>query len=436
MTDWFFDPDRVPSREEIPFPVPAVYGGQSFGDGSYVLRFSEFDSDRADAYLASLLATGYTVTRSYTLASNRHWLLEGASLSLYLSHYPAPGELRVSVETAGSSVAPPQNADDVSAAEGICPTLWQLPIDWKGSKMNGGMSYVLRLSDGSFFIIDGGYDTDVQADMLYEFLRETAGDAPIVVAGWFISHLHGDHYGCFLKFAPRYADKVDVKALYYNLPPHHPSFAFQNDFGVRVERDILAAAAHWSDIRIYRKLRTGMRFSHADMIADVLFTHEDLPTVEGINQNDTSTVLRISIAGQRILFPCDVMEPACRVIKAQIPPAELKADIVQFSHHGYEGATQELYDLASAPTVLWPMNIYGWQPGITAVFEYWMKIKGTRLQSMPNHYICNDAPYVKKIILGGEGIRELPLPYTPTGDKLVDHRAIHDAIAAREDAEK
>ena len=299
------------------------------------------------------------------------------------------------------------------------------------------MSYVLRLSDGRFFIIDGGYDTDAQADMLYDFLKEQAGETPIVIAGWFLSHLHGDHYGCILNFAPLHAKDTELQALYYNFPPHHPTFSFQDDLGVRIETKVTEAAAQWKNPpRIYRKLRTGMRFHLADLTVNVLFTHEDLDHTENINHNDTSTVLRLDIAGQRLLFPCDVMEPACRMLESQLDPWELKADIVQFSHHGYEGATQEFYDLAAAPTVLWPMNIYGWQPGPTAIFAHWKKIKGTRLQAMPNAYICDEAPYVKKIILGGEGVVALPLPYTPSGNKLPDYERIHDEIAAAEAAEE
>ena len=52
---------------------------------------------------------------------------------------------------------------------------------------------------------------------------------------------------------------------------------------------------------------------------------------------------------------------------------------------------------------------------------------------MPNNYICTEAEYVKKILVGGEGLIQVVLPYTPEGDKLPDYVAIHDAIAAVEE---
>ena len=112
-----------------------------------------------------------------------------------------------------------------------------------------------------------------------------------------------------------------------------------------------------------------------------------------------------------------------------LPTEEWTADIVQFSHHGYEGATREVYDQIAAPTVLWPMNIYGWQrPDKSNVFERWSKVTHTRRQIMANNYVCYEAEYVKKVVVAGAGIAELKLPYTPEGERVPDYKTIHDAI--------
>ena len=415
-----------------------LVGYTHLGADGYLWCWNEADAELFDKYLSQWIENGFRLVAEYTLGENSYKLLEGEKNTVYLSFIPSAGYIRLYSEEKGSSVPPPVECDAFETVDGYTPTLWQLPIDNKGSEKNGGMSYVIQVADGSFFIIDGGYATDTEAGNLYEFLREKAMavgiDTP-VISGWFISHLHSDHYGCFMKFAELYADKTELRAMYFNLPADN--YTFQFELGISREEKIIELANNWSGVKIYRRLHTGMKFFICNLQVDVLFTYEDaFPNRLG-SQNDTSTVLRLSIAGQRLMFPMDIQKAASQVIEAQISHDELKSDIVEFSHHGYEGATQLFYDIVSAPTILWPMNIYGWQrPDKSNVFErYKEKTKG-KSQLMPNAYICEEAPYVKKIIVAGAGLAELKLPYTPEGDKLPDYVAIHDAIAAVEEPEE
>ena len=341
--------------------------------------------------------------------------------------------LRVYAERKGASIAPYAPAKPYETYEGYKPTFWQLPIDWKGTKQNGGMSYVIRVADGRFVIIDGGYPTQAEGEALYQFLVEhNVNKGKPVVAAWFITHPHGDHFGAMQAVSRAHADDVIVQAFYYNFPTTGKGY-------------LVSPIPNWmkkTDMRRFEgavlcdKVHTGTTIHVADAKFDILFTHEDLYPLISNNQNDSSFVIRMTFGGQRVMFLADVMEPACKAMVTYLAPEEWPCDIVQFSHHGYEGATREVYDLIAAPTVLWPMNIYGWQrPDKSNVFERWKAFTHTRLQEMPNDYICNEAEYVKKILVGGEGLIEVSLPYTPTGDKLPDYVAIHAAIAAVEEPE-
>ena len=84
------------------------------------------------------------------------------------------------------------------------------------------------------------------------------------------------------------------------------------------------------------KPHTGQSISIRNAVIDVLFTHEDLyPNAVGVDTlNNTSTVLRMSIAGQTILITGDAEVTAnnslCRMYKEY-----LKSDILQVPHHGY-----------------------------------------------------------------------------------------------------
>ena len=105
-----------------------------------------------------------------------------------------------------------------------------------------------------------------------------------------------------------------------------------------------------------------------------------------------------------------------------IPAAELKADIVQFSHHGYEGCTEAFYKITGASTVLWPMNIVGRNSSgeYEAVFRYWYN------NGMAANKYVRESETVKKVIVAGAGTTKLELPYTPTGDKVPDYNKIYN----------
>jgi len=92
-----------------------------------------------------------------------------------------------------------------------------------------GMSYVYRLSDGSFVVFDGGgnslgtgdRDKD-HAARLYHTLKKYSVTEEIVIAAWYITHPHVDHMGAFMAFTGAYLNhpsyKVSLEKVICNLP--------------------------------------------------------------------------------------------------------------------------------------------------------------------------------------------------------------------------
>ena len=412
--------------------VGSFCGAVDIGDGSYIICIENVTPQDHGAAMEILKSSGFVSTVENAIGDNRYIGFEGQEATLYTSYTPGNRMLRIYAEPKGASVLPKAPQRPYETFEGYRPTVWQLTVDWKGSRANGGMSYVIRVADGRFVIIDGGYPTEKEGDDLVSFLQEhNTHDGKPVVAAWFITHPHEDHFGAMQAVSRRHADEIKVEAFYYNFPTNGTGYA-------------LSPIPRWMKVDMGRfegavrcdKVHTGTTVWVADAKFDILFTHEDLYPLVSNNQNDTSLVIRMTLGGQRVMFLSDIMETACKAMTAYLPQEEWRSDIVQFSHHGYEGATREVYDMIAAPTVLWPMNIYGWQrPDKSNVFERWKAFTGTRLQEMPNDYICNEAEYVKKIFVGGEGLIAITLPYVPQGDKLPDYVAIHDAIATVEEPE-
>ena len=415
---------RAGSVSEVAASLPSMMAGDfhgiySAGEDRYVIFTDDVTADEADAYVDLLKADGAAVLQEYTLGDNKYTLLRSEKYCAYVSYLAQENAVRTQVGPADT--VNPLHVEETTATVSE-PILWQLEVDNIGSGANGGMSYVMKLTDGTFIIIDGGYNTGKEAENLYQLLRENtpAGEKP-VISGWFITHLHIDHYGALLKFANSYAAEVDVKAFYYNFPGTSVSSS-SNGISAGSAKEIVAAAKKWKNAVRYDALHSGMRLGFAGLTVYVICTHEDVYPMTFTDGNDTCTVLKFTTAGQKILFLGDARESQSITMLNTIPAEALKAEIVQFSHHGYEGCTEAFYKLTGASTVLWPMNIIGRSSsgGYEAVFNYWYN------NSMAANKYVRESENVKKVIVAGAGTAKLELPYTPTGDKVPDYKAIYN----------
>ena len=401
-----------------------LLGSDDIGDDTHILCWKDIERSEYEVYLATLAEEGFVAKQgyAYSIGENVYTLLCGEKADLFVSYLANEQTLRVYGEKANSALYPSPDQEAFVPVDGAAPTLWQLETDWK--KGNAGMSYVIRVSDGSFVIIDGGFDSQTEVDHLYHFLKEKSDLEKPVISAWIITHGHLDHYGAFRGMTKSYLNQLTIKAFYYNTPYE----GFDNDYQNAFVNDM----KQWTDAKRYGKLHSGMRFYVADARFDVIYTHEDLYPSYSDNGNDTSLVLRMQLDGKTVMFLADINASASRVIEANYPATELKSDIVQYAHHGYEGATKLLYDMIQAPTILWPMNICGWDANgePQKVFERWIDSTVPSATTEINSYMAFQADYVKKIYVSGAGTAEFVLKnYVPTGERLPDYKTIYNERA-------
>lgn len=272
--------------------------------------------------------------------------------------------------------------------------LYQLELDQ--SIVNCGMSYVFVLDDGSFFIIDGGYFTPGEDDRLFSFLKEKAGGRPHI-RGWFFSHAHQDHIGCFLDFIEKYHDEADIDTLYYNFQPTRHRFAVGS---WKKKSNDLATVKHfyktikkYSDYFKIHTVKTDEKFSVNELNIEVLYTQENLYPVKA-SFNDYSAVISVSVQGQKILFLGDVGKSGSEYL-IKNKKDKLKSDIVQMSHHGFNGADKDVYSAASPSVLLYPAPDYE--------FEKTDKNEVTE-------YVLGELN-ISEVFVSGYGDCELVLPY-------------------------
>ena len=278
-------------------------------------------------------------------------------------------------------------------------TLYQLEL--RQSVVNCGMSYVFQLADGSFFLIDGGYFTKGEADGLFAFLKARGGENP-VIRGWLFTHAHQDHLGCFMDFVLRHLDEAVIGGLYYNFQPVDLSKAKGDP---RKKSNDIATVKEFYEILEKRcanipvtKLRTGDRFRFGELELEVLYTADDILPLE-TSFNDYSCVTKVTVGGQSVLFLGDVQENgSARLLEHKTD--KLRSDFVQAAHHGFNGATEELYRAIGADVALFPCPDFEFEKNRTG------PVNRCVLELAKEYYVS------------GYGTDEFTFPYRPGSAKV------------------
>lgn len=230
-----------------------------------------------------------------------------------------------------------------------------------------GMSYVIRLSDGRFIVIDGGREFEPDAKCLYECLKEGSPYEKPVIAAWIMSHAHSDHFHCFFAFMDCYAKEVVIEKFLFNFPQDesfekYPKLYKQDPRFVNTSGDIciprMLQYIAQTGAPIYTP-HTGQRYCIGDAVLDIYSSMDDTIHCTD-NLNATSLVIFMRLANQTILWATDASFSA-----AKVPDRYgklLAADILQVPHHGFGSGTAEAqiqgYELIRPQVCFLPVNDY------------------------------------------------------------------------------
>jgi len=394
--------------------IPALTDGELTdgyiaGNNSCILERKNATLAGFNDYVKTLDDAGFT-GEDYELGNNRYAIRHGEQATVYVSYSATSKSIRLYSEVKGTFKYPAK--DQTSTVNTYEPKLWQLRVDNIGSRQNGGMSYVWLLADGTFFVIDGGYNTDAEARKLCKFLVDhNPRQGKPVVRGWYFSHTHGDHIGAFQKVAANYSSTIDLQAVYSHFENSATATSFNNSL-----------KSAWPNAVHYARIHTGMQIELPGITVNVIYTLEDQYSRYPENGNDYSAVIRVDVTAkgttQKVMFLGDIQKQASECMLKYMGNEIMKSDIVQFSHHGYEGATRQVYNAIEAPTVLWPMNYVSTQESygsVCNVFSKWYLKNSGGEGFMANQMICTSAKYCKQIIVaGGSASQEITFPHTAT----------------------
>lgn len=247
----------------------------------------------------------------------------------------------------------------------VVPSITQMYLS------NTGLSMVLQLADGSFYVIDGGrYDKEHDGDMTetinagspnekqYTFKQDTAGDVEKLWAfiqantpqgtrpqiTWMITHADTDHVGGAIQFIKAYSGQFDLVQVCYNFPNDGAGQAF-----IGTVQQYYPNAPHYV-------MRTGDKFylpGNAEL--EILCTMEDLDELTWGNWNITSAAWRFTIEGKTILITGDT-ETGPNTKMHQTFGNYLKSDVYQVPHHGANGGVLSMTKAVNPSICFWAVS--------------------------------------------------------------------------------
>ena len=285
-------------------------------------------------------------------------------------------------------------------------------VDANGYALTGinGMSFVYRLCDGSFIIIDGGFSGTGNADRLYSILEKQANNGEIVIAAWIFSHDHDDHVGLFHSFSTKYHDQITVEKFIYNFPSAEQSTDGDAD------RFVTPTIAQYYPDAVVHKAHTGHVYYIRNAIVNILFAmdaYEPLPLSGTVangdhecNYNCSSMIMQIEVEGVTTMFLGDCQNMETAVLRDMYDESVFKSTIVQAAHHGIWGCDADFYeDYTQATYTVIPLGVD--KAKVNSV--YWDSILNFKSSSHdlsgyenPNGYFVNNNGSLKSNVFVSE----------------------------------
>ena len=373
-----------------------------------VFVLSNVTDDAFDNYRKLLEESGFTNKEEYTKGSHRFAAFARGTDGVFLNYFESIRELTIAVEENCAYF----DFADTPIDRSVTPEITQIELE------DFGMSYVIRLTDGRFIVIDGGRHFEPDRDRLFNCLTESSGGEKPVIAAWILTHPHSDHYIGFIVFMEAYGDKVEVERYIFNFP-EHDDFVHYPKLEKKDRRfeDVSAFTnipKMWGQIersggKVYMA-HTGQRFNIGGASLEILASMDDTIHLSK-NINASSLVIRMELCGQIILWATDAS-----FSDAQLPEKfgeYLKSDILQVPHHGLQCGTAEAmmrgYDLIRPKVCLLPISEYNAYTAFSAHKE-------------STKYLMTKVDSIEEFIIGTPQ-RTITLPYSAPCNARAEHES-------------
>ena len=371
------------------------------GDESYMIHITEATGDIFNYYCDKAATKGFTLISKRSAANNLFATFTNESEYVYVYYTDYNKEIRVMTGPARSLL---HGDYSIRTDKEVTPYIASIP------QPEMGEGYIVRLPDGRFIIQDGGYEGD---DRVYNTLRKLVGNEEIVIAAWFISHPHADHYPAFVDFIKNHSSDSDVtvERVIHNYG-HIDVITSKVKYGDPIP--ITDVLAFYDTLKTYVphvpifKAHTGQRISFGSATVEILYTIEDIVPESLENPNDSSMVIRIEIGKDSIIFLNDTCYKSGPIVH-KLWGAYLKTDIVQIAHHGMWPSVESIYHDIAGEVVLVPNLCRYFKNHITD--SRWAAVIDVSLSYAKDLFVSGDKLMVHKLPYDFENNKEKMYDY-------------------------
>ena len=376
-----------------------VYGG-AYGMQTVVIKNT--NADEYKAYLDKITTEGFSYYTDNTIGNNLFATYQNEKYYMSAMYFANINEVRLTLEYTGNYSLPSLKGENVYTSKGIAASITQIGLEESGQIQNG-MSYVIKLDDGSFIVIDGGTGTAGTKKQFVEVLQSLSDDPEhLHIAAWIITHAHGDHMGLIFTvlYDEQYAGLFEVNQIIWSKVSEEQ---LKNIGGGNMDYvDKAFAKLEGTKIVI---AHPGQVFYIRNAVYTVYTTIEMVEPLVLDNLNDSSVVGMLEIEGKAILFPGDSHPTETGVIISVFGEA-LKADAVQIIHHGYQGGSDAFYSLVDPLTVFWPLGMKNYSTA---------EAPNTPMKDWSfSRWIFSDSSKVENIYVAGSEVLTLPISELPS----------------------
>ncbi len=332
-------------------------------NNSHMLLINETNANEYATYRKTMESAGYTLYAENDITENRFSTYINEEYVINAGYYAYENATRIVIEP--RTVLPILESENIYEKK-VQPSFLMLGLEFVyGSALaQNGLGFVYQLSDGSYIIVDGGFERARDAKAIYEYMRENAPDPNnITIAAWIITHAHGDHNGAYSQFSDLFSQKVKLELLVGNFPSddarEEAEIGTEGGSG-GVNGDIMTDLKKFSGAK-FLKVHAGQVLYLRDAKVEVLYTHESYAPRSLSYFNTSSLVFSLEIAGQKFMILGDASNDACNIVNKMYGDY-LKSDFVHAAHHGYTtGSTAysgvtSVYSETAAPVVFWPIG--------------------------------------------------------------------------------